>query len=109
MRWLDGIADSVVCAVLSHSVMSDSVTPWTVAPRLLCPWGFFRQEHWSGLPCPPPGALPNPGIKPRSPTLQVDPLLSEPPGKHLSKLGNSEGRGSLARCIPWGCKELDST
>ena len=49
--------------------------------RLLCPWGFSRQEYWSGLPCPPPGDLPNPGIKPRSPALQMDPLPSEPPGK----------------------------
>ena len=46
-----------------------------------CPWGFFRQEYWSGLPCPPPGDLPNPGIEPRSPTLQADSVLSEPPGK----------------------------
>ena len=29
--------------------------------------GIFRQEYWSGLPCPPPGDLPNPGIKPTSP------------------------------------------
>ena len=42
---------------------------------------FSRQEHWSGLPCPPPGDLPNPGIKPRSPALQADSLPSEPPGK----------------------------
>ena len=32
-------------------------------PKLLCSWGFSRQEHWSGLPCPPPGGLPNPGIE----------------------------------------------
>jgi len=43
--------------------------------------GFSRQEYWSGLPCPPPGYLPNPGIKPRSPTLQMDSLPAEPPGK----------------------------
>ena len=43
--------------------------------------GFSRQEYWSGLPCPPPGDLPNPGIEHRSPTLQVDSLPSEPPGK----------------------------
>ena len=49
--------------------------------RLLCLWGFSRQEYWSGLPCPPPGDLPNPGIEPRSPTLQVDSLLPEPQGK----------------------------
>ena len=43
--------------------------------------GFSWQEHWNGLPCPPPGDLPNPGIKPKSPTLQADALPSEPPGK----------------------------
>ena len=45
--------------------------------------GFSRQEYWSGLPCPPPGGLPNFGIKPRSPVssaLQADSLLSGPPG-----------------------------
>jgi len=49
--------------------------------RLLCPWGFFRKEYWSGLPCLPPGDLPNPGTEPRSPTLQVNSLPSELPGK----------------------------
>ena len=49
--------------------------------RLLCPWGFSRQEYWSELPCLPPGDFPDPGIKSRSPALQVDSLLSEPPGK----------------------------
>ena len=49
--------------------------------RLLCPWRFSQQEYWSGLPCSPPGDLPNPGIKPRSPTMQADSLLLEPPGK----------------------------
>ena len=43
--------------------------------------GFSRQEYWSGLPFPSPGSLPNPGIEPRSPTLQTDALPSEPPGK----------------------------
>ena len=43
--------------------------------------GFSRQEYWSGLPCPPPGDLPNPGIKLRFPALQVDSLPAEPPGK----------------------------
>ena len=49
--------------------------------RLLCPWGFSRQEYWSGLSYPPPGDLPNPGIELRSPTLQADSLPAEPPGK----------------------------
>ena len=43
--------------------------------------GFSRQEYWSGLPFPSPGDLPNPGIKPRSPSLQADSLLPESPGK----------------------------
>ena len=46
--------------------------------------GFSRQDYWSGLPCPPPGDLPDPGIEPTSPTspaLQVDSLTAEPPGK----------------------------
>ena len=66
---------------LSHPYIRLFVTPCTVACRLLCPWGFSRQEYWCGLPCPPPGDLPDPGIKPRSPALQVDSLLSESPGK----------------------------
>ena len=45
------------------------------------PGGFSRQKYEGGLPCPPPGDIPNPGIKLRSPALQVDSLLSEPPGK----------------------------
>ena len=64
--------------VLSHSVMSDSLQSHGLySTRLLCPWGFSKQEYWSGLPCPPPGDLPNPGIEPRYPTLQIDSLLSE--------------------------------
>jgi len=66
---------------LVTSVVSDSVTQWTVACRLLCPWGFSRQKHWRGLPCPPPGDCPNPGTKPRPLALQVNSFLSEPPGK----------------------------
>ena len=43
--------------------------------------GFSRHQYWSGLPCPSLGDLPHPGIKPGSPALQVDSLLSEPPEK----------------------------
>ena len=50
--------------------------------------GFSRQEYWSGLPLPSPGALPEPGIKPGSPALEANALSSEPPGKEqvLSKM-----------------------
>ena len=47
--------------------------------------GFSRKEYWSGLPFHSPGDLPNPGIEPRSPTLQADALLPEPPGKSKTK------------------------
>ena len=56
-------------------------TPWTIAYQAPPSMGFSRQECWSGLPFPSPGDLPNPGIEPRSPALQEDTLLSEPPGK----------------------------
>ena len=63
----------------SHAQLFE--TPWTVAHQATLSMEFSRQEYWSGLPCPPPGDLPNPGIEPRSLKLQVDSLLSEPPGK----------------------------
>ena len=53
-------------------------TAWTVAHQTPPSMGFSRQEYWSGLPCPPPGDLPNPGIEPSSPALQVDSFPSEP-------------------------------
>ena len=68
---------------VSHSVVSDFVTPWTVAYQAPLFMGFSRQEYWIGLLFPSPGDLPNPGIEPRSPALQMDSLLSEPPGKPL--------------------------
>ena len=52
-------------------------TPWTVAHQAPLSMGFSRQEYWSGFPFPSPGDLPNPGIKPSSPTLQADSLLTE--------------------------------
>ena len=45
--------------------------------------GFSRQEYWSGLPFPPPGDLPNPGIKPVSPALAGRFFTTEPPGKPI--------------------------
>ena len=57
------------------------VTPWTVAYQAPLSMGFSRQEYWSGLPFPSPGDLPDPGIKPGSPTLEADALTSEPLGK----------------------------
>ena len=66
---------------VSGSVVSDFVTAWTVACQAPLSTEVSRQEYWSGLPFTSPEDLPNPGIKPRSPRLQADSLLSEPPGK----------------------------
>ena len=70
--------NNMVVVVQSHLTLCD---PWTVACQAPLFMGFSRQEYWSGLPCPPPKDLPNPRIKPRSPTLQANSLPSEPPGK----------------------------
>ena len=80
----------------SHEVLLESESKSEVAQSCLTlcnpmayqappSMGFSRQQCGSGLPFPPPGDLPDPGIKPGSPTLWADALLSEPPGK--SSLG----------------------
>ena len=56
------------------------VTPGTAAHQAPLSMGFSRQEYWNGLPCPPLGDLPDPGIV-MSPAVQEDSLPSEPPGK----------------------------
>ena len=61
-------------------------TPWTTQSM-----EFSRPEYWSGQLFPFPGDLPNSGIEPRSPTLQVDFLPDEPPGKP-----RNAGVGSLS-------------
>ena len=63
---------------VSHTVMSNSAIPWTAACPALLSMEFSRQEHWSGLPFPSPGDLPELGIKPGSPALQADSLPTEP-------------------------------
>ena len=58
-------------------------TLWTIVLQAPLSMEFSRQEYWSGLPCPPPGDLPNPGIKPTSsgsPALQVN-SIAEAQGK----------------------------
>ena len=64
--------------------MDITVTAWTVARQAPLSVAFSRQEHWSGLPFPSPGHLPDPGIEPTSP---ASPILAgrffttKPPGK----------------------------
>ena len=85
---------SVSCSV----VVQLFAIPWTVAREAPLSMGFPRQEHWSGLSFLPPVDLPNPGIEPRSPALQVDCLLPKPPGKTqegLDVLGLVREEGEL--------------
>ena len=53
----------VLCCASSLSCVLLFVTPWTVARWALLSMGFSRQKSWSGLPCPPPRDLANPGIE----------------------------------------------
>jgi len=70
--------------MLTHSVMSNSVTSWAVAHQAPLSMEFSRQENWSGLTFPSPGYVPDPGIKPKSstsPALAGRCFITEPPGK----------------------------
>ena len=69
-------------------VLSDSMTPWTVACQAPPSMGFSRQEYWSGVPFPSLGDLPDPRIEPGFPTLQADSLPSESPAKPLKELNS---------------------
>ena len=85
------------------------MTPRTVADQAPLSMGFSRQEHWSRLPLPSPGDLPDPGIKPRSPTLQADALTSEPPGKpsHLNVEFQRIVRRDNKAFLSDQCKEIE--
>ena len=55
------------------------VIPWAVVHQAPLSMGFFRQEYWSGVPFPPPGDLPDPGIEPTSAVLAGGFFTTEPP------------------------------
>ena len=80
MKHTDTFINSCVDACKVASVVSNSLRPYGLYVASQAPFsvGFPRQEYWSGLPRPPSGDLPNPGIEPmspESPALQVDSLL----------------------------------
>ena len=60
------------------------VTSWTVAPQAPLSMGFSRQEYWSGLPSPPPGALPDSGTELVSSALAGGFFTPDPPEKHIN-------------------------
>ena len=77
-----------VCAQLLSRVLLFA-SPWTTARQAPLSMKFPREEYWSGLPSPPPGDLPDPGIKPTSlmsPVLAGGCFTTEPPGKPMVHL-----------------------
>ena len=80
--------DTIQCMC---SVVSDSVTPRTVAQQAPLSMGILQARILEWVACPAPGDLPNPGIKPTCPELWADSLLAEPQGKP-----KSTGVGSLS-------------
>ena len=89
------------CAVLSCSMVFDSLWPHGLKPtRCLCPWGFSRQEYWSGLPCPPPEDLPTQGSNPG--LLHCRQILY-----HLSHQGSPRILEWVAYSrLPWICRRI---
>ena len=95
IHWLCSSPDSKALPLIGILLLLPSrfsrarlcATPETAAHQASPSLGFSRQEHWSGLPFPSPGDLPEPGIKPGSPALQADALPSELPGKPTLKEG----------------------
>ena len=89
--------------------MSDSL--WPHGHQAPPSMGFSRQEYCSGLPFPSPGNLPDPRIEPRSPALQADSLLSEPPGKLEQTISLAYSWATLAPLIRpnWGARQILSS
>ena len=73
--------------------------------------GFSKQEYWSGLPFPSPGDLPDPGMEPRSPSLQAYTLTSEPQGKPLHRHGAAAAAAvaKLLQSCPTLCNPIDGS
>ena len=92
-------SDEYVVRIALRSVSHSAVSPWTVAHQALLSMGFSRQEYWRGYPFPSPGDLLDSGIKPTSPALRADSLLSEPPGKSRSNWYKSDSQNQEVKHI----------
>ena len=89
-----------VCVCVSCSVVSDSfATLWTIAHQAPLSMDFSRQEHWSGSLCPPPGDLPDLGIKSGSPALQADSLPLSHQGRPLDTESKSSSSMDLENLL----------
>ena len=81
----------------SVSAVSASAAPWTVAPWAPLSMGFSRPEPWSGVPCLPPGDLPDQGIEPGSPESQADSLRSHSHFKRSCMESGLEGSADRSK------------
>ena len=79
--WTLRTSKSLLEKCQSFSCFQIFATPGTIATQGFSVHGILQQEHWSGLPFPSPGDLPDPGIEPSLLVLQLDSVLSELPGK----------------------------
>ena len=95
-QWCLTLCDPIDCSPLGSSV-----------------YGISRQEYRSGLPFPTPGDLPDPGIESRSPALQADTLLSEPPGKTVDTIPAAAAAAAAAakslQSCPTLCDPIDGS
>ena len=85
-------SNQIMCVCVKLLQLCMTATLWTVAHQAPLSMGFSRQQYWSELPCPPPGDLPDPGIKPvfpATPALQVDSLML-----------NHQGSPNQIICVP---------
>ena len=82
-----------LCMLSCFSRVWPFVTPWTVAQHAPLSMGFSRQEYWSGLSCPPPRDLPNPGIKP---IFLMSPILA---GRFFTASATITG---ILNILAWG-------
>ena len=95
--------DPWVCVLCTLRCVQVFATPWTVAHQGSLPMGFSRQEHWSGLPFPAPGDLPDPGVKsgsPVSPAFAGGFSTTEPP--EFSLIRPRRNNENLELYIPCG-------
>jgi len=108
LRKLNLCAFPSLCACM-RSVTQLCPTLWdpTISHQAPLSMGFSRQEYWSGLPFPPPGNLPDPGIKPVSPALAGEFFTSEPPGKpHFLPCATWEGSENHEKVLQPQLKNL---
>ena len=83
-----------VCLLSCFSCARLCGTLWTIAHRVPLSMGFSKQEYWGGLPWPPPGDLPNPGLESMSPASHVDFFTAEPWGKAPVGVGGGNTLGN---------------